>query len=78
MRLLAPVDPLTCAANLKHRKVLIIGGERDEIIPRKATEALWRATGEQEIVWYNCTHYGAVLFFAPAMTHVVQLFEAAD
>jgi dienelactone hydrolase len=77
-RLLAPVDPLTCAGNLKHRKVLIIGGERDEIIPRKATQALWRATGEQEIVWYNCTHYGAVLFFAPAMTHVVQFFKAVD
>ena len=30
---LAPVDPLTCAANLKDHKVLMIAGKRDDIVP---------------------------------------------
>jgi dienelactone hydrolase len=76
--LLAPVDPLTCAANLRRHRVLMIGAERDDIIPRKATEALWKAAGEQKIVWYDCTHYGAVLFFAPAMIQVLEHFTAAN
>jgi pimeloyl-ACP methyl ester carboxylesterase len=74
--LIAPVDPLTCAANLKDRRVLIIAGKRDEIIPAKATLALWHASGEQEIVWYDCTHYTAVLYFLPAMARVVKHFTA--
>jgi dienelactone hydrolase len=78
VRLLAPVDPVTCAANLRRHRVLMIGAGRDDIIPRKATEALWKESGEQKIVWYDCTHYGAVLFFAPAMMHVVDHFTAGN
>jgi dienelactone hydrolase len=70
--LIAPVDPLTCAANLRDRKVLMVAGSRDEIIPPKATLALWKAAGQQEIIWYDCTHLGAALYFAPAMEHVVK------
>jgi dienelactone hydrolase len=75
-RLIAPADPITCAANLKDRRVLIIAGKRDEIVPPKAAEALWEATGRQKIVWYNCTHYGAALYFVPALRHVVQHLQA--
>lgn len=74
VRLLAPVDPLTCAGNLKGRQVLMIAAKRDEIIPPTATEALWRATGKQKIVWYDCTHYGAALHYVSAMQHVVKHF----
>jgi len=72
--LIAPADPLTCAANLKDRRVLIIAGRRDDIVPPKAAEALWRASGQQKIIWYDCTHYGAVVYFLPAMRHIVQHF----
>jgi dienelactone hydrolase len=74
--LIAPADPLTCAANLKDRRVLIIAGRRDDIVPPKAAEALWRATGQQKIIWYDCTHYGAVVYFLPAMRQIVQHFAA--
>jgi dienelactone hydrolase len=74
--LIAPADPLTCAANLKERKLLILAGKRDDIVPPKAAEALWKATGEQEIIWYDCTHYGAVAYFLPAMRHIVHHFSA--
>src|SRR5207248_4561112 len=69
--LIAPADPITCAANLKDRKLLIIAGKRDEIVPPKATEALWKASGQQKIVWFDCTHYGAALYFPLALKHVV-------
>jgi dienelactone hydrolase len=73
---LAPVDPLTCAGNLRDRKVLILAGKRDEIVPPKMAEALWEATGKQKIVWFDCTHYGAVVYFATALKVIVQHFRA--
>jgi dienelactone hydrolase len=76
IRILAPVDPLTCAANLRDRRVLMIAAKRDEIVPPEAAEALWQATGKQKIVWYDCTHYGAVLYFVAALKHVVEHFGA--
>jgi dienelactone hydrolase len=74
--LIAPADPLTYAANLKERQVLIIAGKRDDIVPPKAAEALWAASGKQKIIWYDCTHYGAVVYFFPAMRHIVRHFGA--
>jgi len=73
---LAPVDPLTCAANLRDRKVLILAGKRDDIVPPKMAEALWEATGKQKIVWFDCTHYGAVVYFATALQTIIQHFRA--
>jgi dienelactone hydrolase len=75
-QMLAPVDPLTCAANLKDRKVLIMAGKRDDIVPPRMTEALWKATGQQKIIWYDCTHAGAALYIVPALEHMVQHLKA--
>ncbi|MFL5244841.1 MAG: alpha/beta hydrolase family protein [Gemmataceae bacterium] len=71
-QMIAPADPLTCAANLRDRKVLIIAGKRDEIVFPKMALALWEAAGKQKIVWYDCTHYGAALYFLSAMEHIVK------
>jgi dienelactone hydrolase len=73
---LAPIDPLTYASSLKGRKVLMVAGKRDEIVPPSATEALWKAAGKPKIVWYDCTHYGAALFYLPIMDQVVRHFSA--
>jgi dienelactone hydrolase len=75
-RLIAPGDPITCAANLKDRKLLILAGKRDEIVPPRMAEALWRATGRQRLVWFDCTHYGAVAYIVPALKLVVEHFGA--
>jgi dienelactone hydrolase len=75
-QLLAPVDPLTCAANLRSRKVLIVAGKRDEIVPPKMAEALWQASGKQKIVWFDCTHYGAVVYLVEGLDHIVKHFKA--
>jgi dienelactone hydrolase len=76
VQMIAPADPLTCAANLKEHKVLIVAGKRDEIVPPSATVRLWEASGKQKIVWYDCTHYGAALFFVPALGHILPHFAA--
>jgi dienelactone hydrolase len=74
--LIAPADPLTCAANLRERKVLMIAAKRDEIVPPRMAKALWEAAGRQEIVWYDCTHYGAALYLVPALGQLVKHFGA--
>jgi dienelactone hydrolase len=75
-KLIAPADPLTCAANLKARKVLILAGKRDEIVPPRMAEALWRESGRQKLVWYDCTHYGAIVYLAAALDEIVEHFTA--
>jgi dienelactone hydrolase len=74
--LIAPVDPLTCAANLKDRKLLILAAKNDEVVPAKMAEALWKASGQQEIHWFDCGHYTALLYVAPALSRVVEHFKA--
>ncbi len=71
---LAPIDPLTCAANLKDRRVLIIGAKNDEIVPPKMAENLWEATGRQRIIWLNAGHYSAALYLLPGLNTVVEHF----
>lgn len=74
-KILAPADPLTCAANLKEHKLLILAGKRDDIVPPKMAEALWNASGQQKIVWYDCNHYGAIVYLASALDHIVKHFQ---
>ena len=52
-----PIDPLTCAANLKGRDVLIMAASKDEIVPPRMATMLWEASGKQQIHWYDAGHY---------------------
>ena len=56
--------------------MLLLAARRDEIVPPRMAQALWEATGRQKIVWFDCTHYGAALYFAPIMREVVNHFRA--
>jgi dienelactone hydrolase len=73
---IAPADPITCAANLKERRLIILAGKRDDIVPPKMAEALWQASGKQKIVWYDCTHYGAVFYLATALEQIRDHFTS--
>jgi dienelactone hydrolase len=75
-QMLAPVDPLTCAANLKDRKVLILAAKRDEIVPPRMAQALWEATGRQQIAWFDAGHYTAAVYLVSGLQHVVKHFGA--
>jgi dienelactone hydrolase len=74
--LLAPLDPLTCAANLKQRRLLMVAAKNDEIVPPRMAEALWQASGKQEILWYDCGHYSAIVHLPDALEHVVRHLKA--
>jgi dienelactone hydrolase len=74
--LLGPVDPITKAANLKGRQVLMIAAKRDEIVPPSAAVALWEAMGKPKIVWFDTTHYGAALYIAAALKPIIEHFGA--
>ncbi|MGL4551584.1 MAG: alpha/beta hydrolase family protein [Gemmataceae bacterium] len=73
--LIAPIDPITCAANLKKRKLLILAAERDEIVPPSMARMLWEASGRQKIVWYDAGHYTAALCIADGMEHILAHFK---
>jgi dienelactone hydrolase len=73
---LAPVDPITCAANLRGRSVLMICASRDEIVPPSAGKALWEELGRPKIIWYDATHYGMAIFIPIALKPVIEHFGA--
>lgn len=74
--IIAPVDPITCAANLKGRSVLMINARRDEIVPPSSSVRLWEALGKPRIIWYDTGHYGAAVILPFAVKHVVEHFGA--
>jgi dienelactone hydrolase len=75
-KMLAPVDPLTCAGNLRDHKVLILAGKRDDIVPPRMAQSLWEASGKQKIVWFDCGHYGAVVYLPKALDLIVTHFKS--
>ncbi len=56
---LKPIDPTAYAAELRGRRVLMLNGRHDDIIPPACSLALRRAFGPGEIVWYAGDHYTA-------------------
>jgi cephalosporin-C deacetylase-like acetyl esterase len=61
-RLIASVDPITYAPQLKEKNLLIVAAKHDEIVPPIAASALWEATGKQRIVWLDAGHITAALY----------------
>lgn len=65
--LIAPVDPLTYAKQLKQKNLLMICASRDDVVPPVAARRLWEATGRQQIIWVDGTHVGAGFFALDAL-----------
>ena len=70
----ARVDPITYADQLKAKRLLLIAATRDDIVPPRAMRQLWKATGEPKILWYDATHVGSARFTFPIMNAVVGQF----
>jgi dienelactone hydrolase len=64
---LAPVDPLNYARQLRGKNLLMICASRDDVVPPKAAVRLWEATGKQRIVWVDSTHVGAGFYTMTAL-----------
>lgn len=73
---IAPIDPITCAANLKERKLLILAASKDEVVPPSMARMLWEASGRQTIHWYDAGHYTAALHVADALERILIHFKA--
>jgi dienelactone hydrolase len=71
-KLIEPIDPITYAASLKKKRLLLIGASRDDVVPPVAMKALWEATGQQKILWIDETHVGAALHMIPMMRAVTK------
>jgi len=74
-KFIAPVDPITCAGNLKDRKLLIIAAKNDEVVPPRMAENLWKASGQQRILWLNAGHYSAVLYLMSGLSQITDHFK---
>jgi dienelactone hydrolase len=71
-----PFDPLTYADRLVGKRVLMIAGNVDEVIPPASARALWKAAGRPPIRWYDCGHYSAAGYLLPATREAVDFFAA--
>ncbi|HEY1188153.1 MAG TPA: dienelactone hydrolase family protein [Gemmata sp.] len=75
-RIIAPVDPLTYAAQLKGKNLLMVAATNDDVVPARAATALWEATGKQRIVWIESGHVTAGLYAMSILREVRDHFHA--
>ena len=75
--LVEPYDPITYAARLKGKRVMMMAGNVDEVVPPSSARALWRAAGEPPITWFDCGHYSAAGYLLPAIRKTVDFFADA-
>lgn len=71
-----PFDPLTHAHRLAGKRVFMVAGNVDEVIPPASARALWERAGRPPIHWYDCGHYSAVGVLLPALREAVAFFAA--
>lgn len=75
-KMVAPYDPITKAANLKGRNLLMLAGKQDQVVPPIMARAMWEASGKQKIIWYDCGHFTSVLYLMSALKEIVNHFHA--
>src|SRR5204862_6593808 len=71
-----PFAPLTYADRLVGKRLLMVAGNIDEVIPPACARALWNAAGRPPIRWCDCGHYTAVGYLLPAIRETVEFFAA--
>jgi dienelactone hydrolase len=69
-KLIAPVDPITYAAQLKGKNLLMVAAKNDEIVPPRAATQLWEATGKQRIIWLDAGHVTAAFYSMSVLCEV--------
>ena len=71
------IDPVTYAPRVRRRevKILMLNARRDRVVPVACTQALWRAFGEPEIVWYDAGHYSAIEHIGDALKRAARFLK---
>ncbi len=70
----APLDPLTYAHRLKGKRVMMMAGNVDEVIPPSSARALWEEAGKPPMTWFDCGHYSAASYLLPAIRQTAEFF----
>jgi len=70
---LRTVDPLSYTAFNRPRRVLMVEGARDIVIPPRAAQELWEALGRPPIIW-TATNHLALEFAQPEVNRVALEF----
>lgn len=73
-----PVDPITHAANVQGRQILMLNAKNDDVVPPACTEALWEAFGQPEIVWWSADHYSVGRFIFDAVAALTRFFQPGE
>lgn len=76
-RVMQSIDPVTYAAGVKDRRILMLNANDDEVVPKACTESLWRALGQPPIVWYDGGHYSVARHLLDAMKRTQDFFAAS-
>lgn len=74
-RLMAPIDPLHFASRIDPKTCLMINAARDEVIPKVATEALFRAIGSPQILWTPLGHYSSALYLPNIRQRTIEFIK---
>jgi len=74
--LTTPLDPLTYADRLVGKKILMMAGNVDEVVPPSSARALWLASGRPSIRWFDSGHYSSAGFLLPGLREAVEFFAA--
>jgi len=77
-RLTDPYDPVTYASGMVGKRVLMIAGNVDEVVPPESARALWEAGGKPPIIWCDCGHYSAIGYLLPGIRRIVDFLGGED
>lgn len=69
------IDPITYVGRIRERKVLMINGLFDFVIPKSCVEELWNALGKPSIIWLPTDHFTAVLLKGRIKRKAIEFFE---
>jgi dienelactone hydrolase len=73
-KLLKTVDPLTYAGRLDARRIFMVNGRFDSVIPYQDAEALWTALGKPDWLVIPSGHYSASMFLGYIRKRVTEHF----
>lgn len=73
----AIIDPARLAGHNRAKKMLMINGLYDRVVPPRFTLHLWESLGRPPIHWYPCAHISFFLFFKRIVGDVIHFIQAS-
>lgn len=71
----ATIDPVRLARHNRVKRILMINGHYDQVIPPKFTLQLWQSLGRPPIHWYPCAHISFFLFLKGIVRDIIQFIQ---